>query len=330
VLDTLYKYIEDQPARRTLLDSLQRWLAVERRFVVLLALSLVSHLLFYTALILLDSWAMRQIKPIRRQPVEYVVLTEIAPPSKLPALRSAPESLERADINRLQYDPENANDTDLLSRSPKPYSERGNRGPLPSAQAEEGRSRPSRGASNSGSSNQPSNQSAPPAIASMPMSRAPQSEAPPVASPSSIQPATPPPAPSQNPSAGAAASDSQESTQAAARRGNSAESNAFGFQQVQAQYMARVRAKVRKINEANMPRDWIATVLPGEVYATFGLTIKRDGRIQLLKLARSSGYPRLDDQAREAIYIASPFEGYPQIAGDTITLTVNVYYTPSR
>jgi TonB family protein len=94
--------------------------------------------------------------------------------------------------------------------------------------------------------------------------------------------------------------------------------------------MARVRAKVSKINEANMPHDWVATVLPDKVFASFNLTIKRDGRIQSLELLRPSGYRRLDAQAREAIYIASPFEGYPQNAGETLTFTVIVYYTPSR
>jgi TonB family protein len=102
------------------------------------------------------------------------------------------------------------------------------------------------------------------------------------------------------------------------------------MQPVQAQYMARVRAKVSKINEANMPRDWVETVLTGKVSAIFSLTIKRDGRIQSLTLLRPSGYSILDGRAREAIYIASPFEGFPQNAGDTITLQVTVYYTPSR
>jgi TonB family protein len=330
VLDTLNKYIEDRSARRTLLDSLRHWLAVERRFAALLGLSIIAHLLFYAALIVLNSWAMRQIKPARRQSVEYALITEIAPPQKLPALRAAPESLARADANRLQYDPENANDTDLLSRSPKPSAERGNNGAQSLPQTVEGRARASRATSDNGSANKPPGQSAPPAISSAQINRAAQPDNPFIASAPSIQPAAPPPAPSQRQSAGEAASNSQDAAQAAARRGDSSESNAFGIQPSQGQYMARVRAKVSRVNEANMPRDWIETVLNGKVAATFGLTIKRDGRIESLQLVRSSGYSLLDGRAREAIYIASPFEGFPQNAGDTITLQVTVYYTPSR
>ena len=273
---------------------------------------------------------MRQIKPVRRQPVELAVLTEIAPPPRYPALRSSPESLERANTSQLQYDPENANDTQLLSRSPKPASERGNNGLLPSPQAEGRQPKRADAAGNNGSANQLPNPSAPPAITSMSINRAPQPEAPPVINTPALQPATSPPAPSPKPSPGLPSSDSQDAAHTGTQRGDSNESTAFGLQQVQGQYMARVRAKVSKVNEANMPRDWIETVLTGKVYATFGLTIRRDGRIQSLQLSRSSGYSLLDGRAREAIYIASPFEGYPQNAGDTITLTVTVYYTPSR
>lgn len=294
----------------------------------MLALSVVFHIAFYAAMIILNSWTMRQIKPLRGQPPELVVITEIAPSSRPPVLRSVPESLERADVSQFQYDPETANDTDLLSRAPKPSSQRGNNGALPSSEGT--RPGPSQGASDKNSGNQAPDQASPPVIASVQPNRAPQPSAPFNASAPSAQPAPAPPAPAQKPNASSAADNSQESIQAGARRGESNESNAFAVQPVQASYMAYVRAKVSKINEANMPRDWIETVLTGKVSAIFNLTIKRDGRIQSLQLLRPSGYRLLDGRAREAIYIASPFEGYPQNAGDTITLQVTVYYTPSR
>jgi outer membrane biosynthesis protein TonB len=328
VLETLNKYIEDQPAPKGLIEYIQRWLINERRFARLLALSVVFHLVFYAAMIILNSWTMGQIRPLRSQPPEFVVITEIAPSSMPPALRSQPEQLERADINQLQYDPETANDSELLSRSPKPSSQRGNNGTLPSAEGIKPGA--SAGTSDKDSGNKSPDQTPPPAIASVQPNRTPQPSAPFNASAPSIQPAPAPPVPAQKPSASATGDNSQDSIQAGARRGDSTESNAFGMQPVQAQYMARVRAKVSKINEANMPRDWVETVLTGKVSAIFSLTIKRDGRIQSLTLLRPSGYSILDGRAREAIYIASPFEGYPQNAGDTITLQVTVYYTPSR
>lgn len=330
MLDTLYKYVEDQSVSRSLLDSIRHWFAVERRFAVLLSLSVAFHILFYAMLIALNSWAMQQIKPIRRQPVEFAVLTEIAPPPKHSTLRHAPESLNRADMDHLQYDPEQANDTDLLSRSPKPSSERGNKGLLPLTQTDLHQSMRARGSNPNSSFNQPSGQSGPPVISLTPTGQPPQAVTPTITSPPSIQPATSPPAPEQRPSGGGTVTGSQEPTQAGARRGDNNESSAYGIQRIEAQYIARVRAKVSKINEANLPHDWVATVLSDRVFVVFELTIRRGGRIQSLKLFTSSGYARLDALAREAIYIASPFEGYPQNADETITLTVNVYYTPSR
>jgi outer membrane biosynthesis protein TonB len=328
VLETLYKYIEDHPSPEGPLDHIQRWLVNERRFARLLALSAVFHIAFYAALIILSSWAMQQIKPLRGQPPELVVITEIASASKRPPLRTAPELLERADTRQLQYDPDTANDVELLSRSPRPSSQRGNDGTLPSSEGTERGTSSGTGSKNSG--NQSPDQTSPPVIASVQTNRAPQSDAPFIAAAPSVQPATAPPAPAPKPNATAPADSSQETAQAGTRRGDSNESNAFGIQKIEAQYMARVRAKVSKINEATMPRDWVETVLTGKVSAIFSLTIKRDGRILSLELVRPSGYRLLDGRAREAIYMASPFEGYPQNADETITLTVTVYYTPSR
>jgi TonB family protein len=117
---------------------------------------------------------------------------------------------------------------------------------------------------------------------------------------------------------------------AGTQRGTGSESTSFGTQRISAQYIAFVRSKVSRVNEAYMPRDFINTTLGGEVSADFELVIDRNGRIVRLTLWRPSGFKALDATARQAIVNASPFEGYPQTAGDTITLTVTVYYHPSR
>lgn len=90
--------------------------------------------------------------------------------------------------------------------------------------------------------------------------------------------------------------------------------------------MAYVRAKIRNANERIMPREWIKDVLREKVSADFLLVIKRDGQILTARLARSTGYSVLDNYARQAIYTASPFEGFPQAAGNTITFTVTIYF----
>ena len=62
------------------------------------------------------------------------------------------------------------------------------------------------------------------------------------------------------------------------------------------------------------------------ILAPFSLIIKRDGQIQSSRLLRSSGYSVLDGYARQAIFTASPFEGFPQAAGNTLIFTVTVYF----
>ena len=95
-------------------------------------------------------------------------------------------------------------------------------------------------------------------------------------------------------------------------------------------YCALMRCVPNEVDSLPVPRDFVNTTLGGEVSADFELVIDRNGRIVRLTLWRPSGFKALDATARQAIVNASPFEGYPQTAGDTITLTVTVYYHPSR
>ena len=90
--------------------------------------------------------------------------------------------------------------------------------------------------------------------------------------------------------------------------------------------MAYVRAKIRKANERIMPRDWIKDMLSNKVSADFTVVIRRDGSILSTRMVRSTGYSVLDDSARQAIFTASPYEGYPQDAGNSLTFTITVYF----
>jgi outer membrane biosynthesis protein TonB len=141
--------------------------------------------------------------------------------------------------------------------------------------------------------------------------------------PTQAVPAPPTPAQKQDVSPNTGGS---EATAAGVRRGNRSESTALGLEAAQGQYMALVRAKIRKANERIMPREWIKDILRDKVSADFLLVIRRDGQILTTRLARSTGYSVLDDYARQAIYTASPFEGFPQAAGDALTFTVTVYF----
>jgi protein TonB len=288
--------------------------------------SVVGHLIFYVALIKLDSWAMMRAIASGRRQVSLVKLFELAPPLDRPTLRTAPEPLERADTSRLRFDPENADDIHLVPRSPKPAEKRGNSGRLPPADLIEKQLRASRGSSDRNRPGPTTHQPAPPVTSSIQANRIPQLDEALIAQapPSQTTPAPPAPSPKQDTTAGNPGSS--EAAQSGTRRGSSAESSALGLEAAQGQYMAYVRAKIRKSNERIMPRDWIKDILRDKVSADFSVVIKRDGQILTARLLRSSGYSVLDDSARQAIYIASPFEGYPPAAGNTIIFTVTVYF----
>ena len=322
MLETLNKYIAEQPSHGAV-DRVRVWLRDERVFARLLVISAVLHIVFYTSIILLNSWEMRQIKPMRQQGSALVVITEIAPPQPPSKLRTPTVALERADVNRFEYDPKTANDTDLIARSPNPSSQRGSNGARPAARDVEEQIRRTRGggASQSNPPDNSSGQQPPPVIAIVPSARAPQPAAPAASTPAVTPPAPPAPRPAPNNSPDVAAST---------QRGTGSEATAFGTQRISAQYMALVQRKVSRVNEAYMPRDFVNTTLSNEVSAVFALVLNRSGRIVSLDIWRSSGYKAIDKTAREAIVNASPFEGYPQTAGDTIKLTVTVYYHPSR
>jgi outer membrane biosynthesis protein TonB len=296
----------------------------DRRFTFLLAMSVVFHVIFYAALIRLDSWAMMQARASGKRQVSLVRLIELAPPPERSTLRTAPEPLERADINRLQFDPASADDVHLVQRSPKPAERRGTSGHLPPADLIERQLRASRGSGGRDRPGPTPHQPTPPVTSSIQANRIPLLDEAVITQTPPTQAAPVPPAPKQD--ANTTTAGSSEAAQAGTRRGSSSESSALGLEAAQGQYMALVRAKIRKANEKIMPREWIKDVLRDKVSADFSLVIKRDGQILSTRLLRSSGYSVLDDYARQAIFTASPFEGFPQSAGNTITFTVTVFF----
>jgi hypothetical protein len=309
VLKTLDSYIDVTATAGKFPASLRAPNSRARRFSRILALSVVGHIFFYAWLINLDMSSDRWRSDYSGAPTELVKITEIALSPDRPPLRAAPDPVEESDIDRMEYDPDRADDVHLRSRSQKlggadgetastrlPRETTRNRPPAestaPPVKAE--RASPPAGAV---ISQLPAPRSAPPMPAAIQIPPAPSS-------------AEPPPA------------------RAIARAETSSGTAELGFETIRAQYMAQVRAKIRKTNERIMPRKWIEDMLTSKVSADFDLSLGRGGRILSVRLARPSGYSQLDDIARQAIYMASPYEGYPQDAGETIIFTVTVYYHP--
>lgn len=325
MLKTLDKYIDDQPVEGGFLQSVRARAGRDPRFNKLIAISVVAHIIFYAALIKLDSWAIQRVIARGKRQPELVQFIELATPREKVPLRTAPEPLERADINHLRFDPDTANDVQLLARSPRQTEQRGAHGTLPSADEIERRMRAARGAA-ANTLQPPSNASSqPPATSPLQAAGVPQPEAPPAAPSPSPQPVPSPPAASRlEPSGGA--TGPREQTSSGTHRGESSQSTALALQAAEGQYMALVRAKIRKANERMMPRDWIKDMLSDKVSADFTVIIRRDGNILSTRMVRSTGYSILDDSARQAIFTASPYEGFPQDSGNSLTFTITVYF----
>lgn len=322
MLKTLDRYIESETPRDDFSESLWTRFARDRRFDVLLAVSIIAHLAFYAAMVYLNYWAMRQIKPVRPNESVALEVTRILPSAGGYELRARPEPLERADISRLEYDPENPNDTNLVNRSPNPTSERGSGGLIPaSPQVESG----SRASTDQGASmqNAASAQSAT-TPASAPPGNLPRIDAPPASHANAPLPMPSIPQPSPGPSSNLP----NPPTPAGSRQATGSEDTAFGFERTRAHYEALVREKISRVNQRNMPREYIKDLLSSATSVTFELTLRRGGAIQSLRLTSPSRFRVLDDAARQVIYNASPFEGYPLNASETITFTVIVHYYP--
>lgn len=305
MLKVLEQYIEGESASNSRYST-------DRRFVKILVASVIAHFVFYALIIQLDLMRKLDSSPLRGSRTELILVTEVGPPPKSPPLRTLTEPLERADTRRMEYDPERSNDTDLIARSPKLGNPEGssNRSTAPKPTAVKPTAE-----SGSSATTQQKPLIVPPVTAPV-VAQALPSQIPSL--PTSTLKST-----SQNIEAPPPASANQ-SPQSQESRGT----RAFSIDEVKSQYRALVRAKILKVNERNMPRDWIRDVLNNEVSADFSIKIGRGGRLLAVTRTRSSGYPTLDSAAREAIYNAVPFEGYPQDAGDEITLTVTVLYAP--
>ena len=328
MLRTINSYIES-PTAGGLPASLGSGFIRDRRFLRLLAVSIVGHLLLYAVAVKLDIWVSRHRWAAAAQRGELVKLIDLAAPAdRTPELRRAPDPIERADLSRFEYDPERGDDVNLVSRSPKPTVARGNGLKLPVAKEAEDHAK---GGSRGGEESDHISEGRPAPPVTQPVAGTPVSkpEAQMVIQAPIPQGSAPPPVQAPKASNAGPGVGPQPGTQGSAR-GDGAETTLLGLENVQAQFRAYVRAKIRQVNEKIMPRTWIAEVLNKKVSADFEVRLERGGRLVSARRVKSTGYPRLDDVANDAIYMASPFEGFPPDAGDVIVLTVTVSYTPWR
>jgi outer membrane biosynthesis protein TonB len=336
VLKTLENYLTDAPTRDWLLEPLWQQLGHDRRFSKIFIASIVGHLVFYAVLVRLDL-KMEFRAPRYGQPQEVVKIIELAPPADKKGIqRPAIESPERADISQLKYDPNNANDRNLISRSPNPTTARGVETRLPSASQIEKQVQATRARTAGGSNTTASAAGNTPAAHPPDTTEVKPTPTPPPNTPVTAQPipqptpSEPPAPPAPKPSETTAKAEPPTPAPRGTSGGTSNQSRAFGMQEMEAQYNAYVRTKIKNLNERYYPKALVRDLLNDRVSADFELIIRRGGDIASLRQLRSTGFSALDNIARQAIQTAKPFDGYPSNAGDTITLTVTVYYAPLR
>lgn len=305
VLKVLDNYIVDQSGMRR-----ERRL----RLALMFAASLILHAAFYALVLKLDRWSFERMLSRTREAggeIELIKLADVAPPpDRLQLVRRRPEPVERIDLSRLKLDLDEPDDSRLIARSPNPSRLKGEE----------------RSSSADPATKLPGHPQ-PPVVSTVEIDRRPESdgtEPPRAAIP---QPAAAQPPPIQQRAASGRNNDEAAADHANGRGGGASE---LGLAVIEGQYIALVRAKIWKENERSMPRDWIEAMLTKKVSADFELRLNWPGRVASLRLVRSSGYSTLDNMARQAITTASPFEGFPQEAGDTLTFRVTVYYTPNR
>jgi len=343
VLDTLNRYVQGGPGSSR--SGLQDWrpgAGLDSRWPAVLTLSVLGHILFYISIIALDWWVYHVIHVRvrhRAETLQAVKVTMLAPAEGQGSpLRAPPERFESIDPRYLKFEA-GPDDTRLFPRSPTPGTSAGaelrqaGKGPRSGGSGGSSGSGGPGGLVSSGADIKPRAQRSEPAAASdrpnpqLPASRSIQ--APEVASVERTTPARLPVAPSNQPPAPPGPNERPSAGHEGGESGdNSARTSRIALNAAQSRYVAYVREQVSRVNQRNMPKTYVETMLAGEVIAVFSLVLGRSGRIKSVRLVRSCGYETLDRSAREAISLASPFEGFPPELGETFEMTVLVHYTP--
>jgi TonB family protein len=332
VFDTLNSYIDRPDDRFTEKGGTHAQISrpggtLHPLFPAIASASIVSHLIFYSALVILNVWAVRSATVRRPRPSrgseETVSMIDVAKfDDRRFGVRPRPDPIERADLNRLSLDSHLGDDTTVISRSPRPARTT----PVDKPEPGSGGRRP---ATTSAAQSRSGRSDTPPAM------RPPQTN-PPVQSQDSGQvPARPPqpaPEPPPVPAPPRPAPKPVAPREPVNRAGGEGQpkTSELGLRSAQSQYVAIVRDRIWKVNEQIMPRGWIRDMLAERVSADFTILLGRGGQLISSRLVRSCGYTTLDQKAREAIQLAAPFHGYPQEAGENLEFTVTVFYTPGR
>ena len=294
---------------------------LDPRFPVIVIFTVWGHALFFAALLTLSWWSM---KTIHRRPLlspdDKVTMINVGASH----LRLPPEPPERVDTSQLSLDSQ-SDDTHLMARSPNPgFSHGMGKNQLPTGAKDQsaGHSQDAKKASDAMLA--PKKDLAPPRSDQFPINQATPLDRTQTLGLGTGKPVAPPPPPptTQKDIPGTAPTGKKAEDSGAARQ--------FAYRASESQYRAYVRSKIYKENERIMPRQYIESVLAAEVSAEFSISVTQGGRLKAVRLVRSCGYRALDDLARQAIYVAAPFEGFPPEASDPLELDVTVHYTPFK
>jgi TonB family protein len=292
--------------------------SLDSRFPAIVVISIIGHLIFFTALIVLSWWS---IKSIHRHPFlapdEKITYLHLSPSTPL---RPPPELPERVDTRHLALDP-HLDDTHLMARSPNPglaYGTGKNQQPT------EGKNQSGHDMRDSSAGSPQANLPQPPSSNPIQLGQPAQPDRSSVTGLQATKPAIPPPPPpGQNQRDTVAESTAKKGEDSGAAR-------QLGYRALESQYRAYVRSKIYQANQRIMPKSFIESMLADQVSAEFAVQLTQGGRLKSVRLTRSCGYKALDDVARQAISLAAPFEGFPPEASDPMEIDVTVHYTPFK
>jgi TonB family protein len=93
------------------------------------------------------------------------------------------------------------------------------------------------------------------------------------------------------------------------------------------EYLARLKRRIQRLWE--YPEEAVKHGISGELLILF--TLNRAGSLTYIRLAQSSGYPVLDEEALRAVKVSAPFDPFlAQMGDEPLNISASFYYDLPR
>jgi len=93
------------------------------------------------------------------------------------------------------------------------------------------------------------------------------------------------------------------------------------------EYLVRLKRRIQRVWE--YPEEAVKHGISGELLILF--TLNKAGSLNYIRLAQSSGYPVLDEEALRAVKVSAPFDPFPPQMGDEpLNISASFHYDLPR